>query len=148
MNENTSGVPQPFTVPWPRPSLSLVLTELMASAEWSDAVSSRLEDLAAQQGVEVILPVDRYLSFQAAVPRPVSVVECPEGTPEAELCPRLRGVARAVGNVIVFRAVGGTNGRLLGLPPLWEPCPPPTMDLGARLQEAGVEPPPVPPPAG
>jgi len=125
-------------VPWPRPSLSIVLTDSAASVEWTASVTSRLEDLAAQTGVEVIVPADR-LPAQVGVFRPASVVECPESEMDGGLCPRVRGVARAVGNVVVFRDVGSARGSHLGLPPLWEPCPGGTVDLLERLRAAGVE---------
>ncbi len=131
------GVPEPYAVPWPRPSLSVVLTDA-TSVEWTTTVTSHLEDLATQPGVEVIVPVDRFPA-QVGVLRPVSVVECPEGEVDAGLCPRVRGVARAVGNVVVFREIGSARGSHLGLPPLWEPCPPRTADLLERLRSAGVE---------
>lgn len=69
----------------------------------------------------------------------MSVVECPESEVDAGLCPRLRGVTRAVGNVVVFREIGSARGPYLGLPPLWEPCPLGTADLLERLRAAGVE---------
>lgn len=106
------------------------MTDSAESPPWQATAIPRLEYLAAQPGVEVIL------------------LECPESSEaDAGLCPRLRGVARAVGNVVVFREVGSAEGSLLGLPPLWEPCPQGLSDLPGRLRTAGVERP-MPPGTG
>lgn len=147
VTEPISGVPEPFAVPWPRPSLSIVLIDPPGSVGWPSVVSSRLEDLAAQQDVEVIRPVEESRGGVSDL-RPVSVIEdcSSHGEPDGNPCPRRRGMVLAVGNVVVFREVSSASGPLLGLPPLWEPCPTIRHCLGDRLRAAGVVAPSASPP--
>lgn len=107
--------------------------------------SARLDDLAGQQGVEVILPLEKVTRGD-----PVSgLVSVVEGSgSDGDLCPRVRGMVRAAGDVVVFREVSSASGPLLGLPPLWEPCPTITSGIGDRLRAAGVVAPPAPPSTG
>jgi len=145
MADQPLRAPEPFAVPWPRPSLSIVLVDSGGQGRWSCVASARLDDLAGQQGVEVILPLEKVTGGDP-VSGPVGVIEGSRS--DGDLCPRVRGMVRAAGDVVVFREVTSTSGPLLGLPPLWEPCPTITSGIGDRLRAAGVVAPPAPPPTG
>jgi len=147
MTDQPLRAPEPFAVPWPRPSLSIVLVDSGGQGGWSCVAAARLDDLAVQQGVEVILPVGKVTGGDP-VSEPVIVAEGSDPGSDGDLCPRVRGMVRAAGDVVVFREVASTSGPLLGLPPLWEPCPTITSGIGDRLRAAGVVAPPAPPPTG
>ncbi len=130
--------PQPpgrfHSLPWPRPSLTVVM--LVSESSLDESARSSLRRLSQEEGVEVIgVDEDRQSGGEDSGPLED---ETAVGVANRDASLRFKGVIRATGHVIVFREVDPESGPSLGLPHLWEEAASSPSDLSARLRSAGV----------